>query len=162
VTDVATLSEREVLLFEIRGQRYGLPSADVRELVRAVTIVPLPKAPPIVEGVINFRGRIVPVLDICTRFRVVAKPLEPSDHFVVASVGSRLLAIRVDRALDLVRVDVRNFEEPARIVAGVAYVAGVVKLADGLVLIHDLRSFLTQAEALSLDEALESGLGAAP
>src|SRR5882672_6593162 len=88
LTDVATLSEQEILLFEIGGERYGLPSVDVRELVRAVTIVPLPRAPAIVEGLINLRGRIVPVLDVRSRFRVPAKPLEPSDHFIIASVGT--------------------------------------------------------------------------
>jgi purine-binding chemotaxis protein CheW len=61
--------ERELLIFEIGASRFGLPSADVREVLRAVTIVPLPGAPPIVEGLINVRGRIVPVLDIRRRFR---------------------------------------------------------------------------------------------
>jgi purine-binding chemotaxis protein CheW len=161
VVDVPTL-EREILLFEIGGGRYGLLSADVRELLRAVTITPLPSAPAIVEGLINLRGKIVPVLDIRARFRIPPKPLEASDHFVVAIAGASLVAIRVDRAIDLVRVDDRQIEKEKGILPGAEHVAGVAKLADGLVLIHDLRTFLTESEALALDEALRSAAGASP
>jgi purine-binding chemotaxis protein CheW len=154
--------EQEILLFEIGGERYGLLARDVRELIRAVTIAPLPKAPAIVEGLINLRGRIVPVLDIRTRFRIPAKPLEPSDHLVVAMTGAGLVAIRVDRAMDLVRVDDRDIEEAKRIVPQAEHVAGVAKLADGLVLIHDLRTFLSESEGLALDDALRSAAGPDP
>ena len=64
---------REVLVFEVEGQRYGLPTADVRELVRAVTITPLPNAPAVIEGVVNVRGRVLPVLDMRARFRLPAR-----------------------------------------------------------------------------------------
>jgi purine-binding chemotaxis protein CheW len=159
--DVPTL-EREILLFEIEGERYGLLSTDVRELLRAVTIASLPKAPAIVEGLINLRGKIVPVLDIRARFGIPPKPLEASDHFVVAVAAAGLVAIRVDRAIDLVRVDDRQIERAKGVVHGAEHVAGVAKLADGLVLIHDLRTFLTESEGLALDEALRFAAGADP
>src|SRR5437870_13646015 len=88
----------EILVFEVGGQRYGLPAAEVREILRAVAIVPLPRAPAIIEGIINIRGTVVPVLDLRTRFRLPAKPVEPADHLVVAWAGERLVAVRVDRA----------------------------------------------------------------
>ena len=50
----------DVLVFHLNAQRYGLPVADVQEVVRAVAVAPLPKAPRIVEGVIDVRGRLVP------------------------------------------------------------------------------------------------------
>lgn len=147
-------ARREVLLLEIGGQRYGLPTSDVQEVLRAVTVVPLPKAPRIVLGVIDVRGTIVPVLDIRTRFRLPAREVRESDHFVVGSAGERLVAICADRALDLKQVDALDVEEATRAVPGAEYVAGIAKLPDGLVLIHDLRSFLSQAESEQLSEAL--------
>jgi purine-binding chemotaxis protein CheW len=157
LTDAASLSEREILLFKIGGARYGLLSADVHELIRAVAIVSLPRAPVIVEGLINLRGRVVPVLDIRSRFGAPKKPLEPSDHMIVAFAGTGLVAIRVDQATELVRLDERHIEAAKRIAPGIEHVAGVARLPDGLVLIHDLRTFLTEAEALALNEALGSG-----
>jgi purine-binding chemotaxis protein CheW len=149
----------EVLVFEVARWRFGVPSSDVRELLRAVTIVPLPKAPAVVEGIIDVRGTIVPVLDIRSRFRLPGKAVEHSDHLLVARAGERLVALRVDRALDLARVGADEIEEAARIAPGVEYVAGVAKLPDGLVLIHDLRTFLSQAESAALDRSLAGRAG---
>lgn len=142
----------EVLIFQLSGQRYGVCVADVREVLRAVTFAPLPKAPAFVEGVINLRGALLPVLDIRMRFRLAPRPPAVSDHLVVAAAGDRLVALRVDGATDLITVDPEMIESPARVVSGTAYVTGVAKLPDGLVLIHDLRTFLSQTEADALAE----------
>ena len=150
-----------VLVFSLNGLRYGLPVADVHEVVRAVALTPLPKAPPIVEGVINARGHLVPVLDVRARFRLPAKALTPSDFFVLARAGERLVALRVDPGLYLAQVASGDVEALDRVVSGAGYVAGVGKLPDGLVLIHDLRTFLASAESAQLVEALDSG-GALP
>jgi purine-binding chemotaxis protein CheW len=144
------------VLFEIGGQRFGLPAADVQELVRAAAIVPLPSAPAIVEGIVNLRGRVVPVLDIRARFRLPPKPLEPSDHFVIARVAGRLLALRVDRALELVHLTPADLEDARSGIPGAEYVTWVAKLPFDLVLIHDLRTFLSRAEFTLLEEALAS------
>jgi purine-binding chemotaxis protein CheW len=145
---------REVLVFEVGGQRYGLPTADVREVVRAVAITPLPNAPSVIEGVVDVRGRVLPLLDIRARFRLPSKPLDPSDHFIVASAGQRGVILRVDRATHLALIDEACIQPPDTLGPATDYVAGVAKVEDGLVLIHDLATFLSAAEAASLDEAL--------
>ena len=153
---VVPTTTREVLVFEVGGQRYGLPIVDVRELVRAVTITPLPNAPACIEGVVNVRGRVLPVLDVRARFRLPAKSLDPSDHFIVASAGPRGVILRVDRATHLALVDEAAIQPPQTLGPSATYVAGVAKLEDGLVLMHDLTTFLAAAEAASLDEALRA------
>jgi purine-binding chemotaxis protein CheW len=143
--------QTEILVFSLAGQRFALWAANVRELLRAVAVVPLPGAPRIVEGVINLRGRVVPVLDLRTRFGLPGKPLEVTEHLIVAEAGSRLVAIRADRALDLIGVapdDVSRGEFQT----GPA--AGVVRLADGLAVIHELETFLDAGEGAVLDDAL--------
>jgi purine-binding chemotaxis protein CheW len=153
-SDDAAPRAREVLVFEVGGQKYALPTADVRELVRAVSITPLPGAPTVIEGVVDVRGRVLPVLDVRARFRLPPKPLDPSDHFIVASAGARGVILRVDRATHLALVDEARVEPPPTVGPSAAYVAGVARLDDGMVLIHDLTTFLSSAEAASLDEAL--------
>ncbi len=151
---------REVLLFTLEGQRYALPSADVRELVRAARLTPLPRAPDVVEGLLNLRGELLPVLDLRRRFRLPARPLSPMDHFIVARAGPRTVALRVDRAEGLLRLEPGTWDGTPGELPGVGYVAGAAKLADGLVLVHDLRTFLSEAEALALDTALAASPGA--
>ena len=147
-------SSLEVVVFEIGGQRYGLPASDVRELQRAVAVTPLPRAPAVVEGVVNLRGTIIPVLDVRARFRLPPRPIQPSDHLLFAKAGERLVALRVDRATDLVRLDPADVEDARAAVPGVEYVAWVAKMPHSLVLIHDLKTFLSRAEAADLDAAL--------
>jgi purine-binding chemotaxis protein CheW len=151
-----TSRTREVLVFEVEGQRYGLPTTDVRELVRAVTITPLPNAPAVIEGVVNVRGRVLPVLDMRARFRLPARPLDPSDHFIVATAGARGVILHVDGATHLALIDEASIQPSPTLGPSATYVAGVAKLEDGMVLIHDLTTFLSDAEAASLDEALRA------
>jgi purine-binding chemotaxis protein CheW len=158
---MVTSTPREVLLFTLEGQRYALPLEDVRELVRAVRLTPLPRAPAVVEGLLDLRGELLPVLDLRRRFRLPARRLSPSDHLIVAQTGPRNLALRVDRAEGLLALEPGQLDASPRELPGVGYVAGALKLTDGLVLLHDLRTFLSEAEALELEEALTKE-GASP
>jgi purine-binding chemotaxis protein CheW len=146
----APQSFSELLTFEIAGARFGIPLAAVREIIRAVAFARLPKAPRVVEGVINLRGSVVPVLDIRARFRLPSKAIETSDHFIVAQAYDRVVAIHVDRAIDLLRLEQSEIENMTAVAPTSEYIAGVAKLPDGLVLIHDLTTFLSEAEAEAL------------
>lgn len=151
---VAGGSPLEVLVFDLGGQRYALRCSEVRELVRAVTVVPLPRAPAIIQGIIDVRGAVVPVLDIRARFGLPSRAATHTEHLILAWAGKRLVAVRTDRALALAQLRASDVEDAAGLGTGVEYVAGVAKLPDGLVLIHDLRTFLSGTEAAALDEAL--------
>jgi purine-binding chemotaxis protein CheW len=149
---------REVLVFEVGGQCYAVAVDDVQELVRAVALTPLPRAPAVVEGVINLRGRPVPVLDVRHPFRLPSRPLALTDHLVVIRAGNRLAALRVDRALDLVRLGAAALEQGEALLPGVSYVAQVAGFPRGLVLIRDLRAFLSAAEAEELAAAVPAAV----
>jgi len=144
---------QQVLAFEVAGRRLGLPAQLLREVVRAVAIAALPKAPPIVEGVINMRGTLVPVLDIRQRFGLPPTPVALEQHLLIAQAGGRLVALRVDRALELVGVDETTIESASAVAPGAEYVAGIATLADGLLVIHDLERFLSLDEARQVDAA---------
>lgn len=148
-----------VLVIEVAGQLYGLPATDVQEVVRAVAVVTLPEAPPVVEGVINLRGAAVPVLDIRARFRLPSKPPAVSDHFVIARAKGRPVVVRADRAVELTEIADRQIEDAEKIVPGARYVSGVAAFADRLALIHDLSTFLSRAESERLEETLKKGPG---
>ena len=144
----------EVLVFSIAGVRYGLPSQDVDGLARMVAITPLPAAPSIVEGAIDMHGSVVPVLDMRSRFGHAPRPPTLSDRLILARAGNRRVAVRSDSVSGLVYVepDVGALERLGA--ASTTLIAGVATLPDGLVLIHDLATFLTEAEAAMLDTAL--------
>jgi purine-binding chemotaxis protein CheW len=150
------VSTREVLVFEVGGRTFALPTKDVCELVRAVAITPLTNAPPVIEGVVDVRGRVLPVLDMRARFRLPRKPLDPSDHFIVAWAGARGLILRVDRATHLALVPEDTIQAKETLGPSQDYLEGVAQVDGGLVLIHDVTAFLSAAEAASFDEALSA------
>ncbi len=131
--------------------RFGVLSADVREVVRAVALTELADAPAIIEGIFDLRGAIVPVLDLRKRFHFAAKPLSPDEHFLVVAAGDRTRAFRADRVVEIVDVPEALDETPAS-----ERVAGVARTGDGLVVILDLAAFLDEAESASLDAALDA------
>lgn len=149
----------DLLVFELANQRFGLPLRDVQEVVRAVLPAPLPGAPPLVEGLIDVRGALAPVLDVRRRFGLAPRALDADQHFVLVRTSAgdrppRLVALRVDRAADLARVEEAGPDELERAGPGSPHVAGVARLPDGLILIHDVARFLSAAEAEALDEAM--------
>ncbi len=144
----------EILTFELSGQRFAVPLRSVQEVVRAVAIAPLPGAPSVIEGVIDVRGEVVPVFDLRARFALPPRSVWPTQHLIIAWARDRRVAFRVDRADWMVDVDDASLVEPATIVPGVQHIAGVATLDDGLVLIHDLDTFLAAAESEALERAL--------
>ena len=148
---------REVLIFEIGGQRYGLPASEVRELVRAVAIRPLPLDSTVIEGVIDLRGVVVPVLDLRARLHLPAKAVEPSDHLVIieGGGGGRPIAVCVDRALELFASDAAALEPVQDILSGWEDAAEVVRLPDGLVPVLDLRRLIATARSTPMPATLD-------
>jgi purine-binding chemotaxis protein CheW len=131
----------------------------VQEVVRAVAVSPLPDVPPFVEGVINARGTLVPVFDLRRRFGLPPTPPALHHHFVLAFAGSRLAALRVDRALDLVQVAESELSPPEELVGGGRHVASIARLPDGVLVIQDLEAFLSTSESGRLDAALAEAAG---
>jgi len=100
------------------------------------------------------RGAVAPVLDVRARFRLPARPVRLSDHLVLAEGAGRLVALRVDRAVGTEEVPPEAVTMSGANDPAMAHLAGVVTLDDGLVLVHDLDAFLSQAEADALARAL--------
>lgn len=150
-----------ILVFVLSGERYGLMLADVREVVRAVRLTPLPDAPILVEGIFDLRGELVPVLDLRRRLGLPAKEIEVSDHLIVAEVGSRTVALRADLADSLYEVEMHVWDGVGDPGSERELTAGLARLSDGLVVIHDLERFLSAPEAEALLGALALARSAA-
>lgn len=145
-----------LVIFILNEQRYALFLPAVGRILRMVEITPLPKAPEIVLGVINMQGRIVPVLDIRKRFRLPERELDPSDQLVIACTSKRAVALAVDKVIGVVERSGQEVIAAEKILPGMEYVEGVAKLEDGMILIHDLDTFLSLEEEKALDEVMRS------
>lgn len=145
-----------LVLFALDEQRYALELASVERAVRVVDVTPLPKAPPIVLGIVNVKGNVVPVYDLRRRFRLPEREINLTDQLMIATTSRQTVALLVDSVSGVVEIAEEEIAPAEKILPEIEYVRGVVKLQDGLVLIHDLDRFLSPEEERSLDQALQS------
>lgn len=146
-----------ILLFTLDGQRYGVPLAAVERVVRVVEITPLPGGPEFIRGVINVQGRVMPVLDLRRRFGLAERPLELSDQLLITRSAGGDLALLTDSGSEVRECPEPLVTEAAEILPDLPFLAGVVKLPDGLTLIQNLESLLTPSEAQAIEELVTGG-----
>jgi purine-binding chemotaxis protein CheW len=144
----------QILVFTLDKLSYALPLSAVVKVIHAVEIRHLPKAPEIISGIINVKGRIIPVADIRNRFGLAAHEIDPEDRLIIADTGKREVAILVDTV-----TGIRALPCGLQIKAGDAlpfaeYLKGVAKIDDELILIYDLEQFLSLDEEKELESAL--------
>ena len=144
----------QLMVFRLGEQRYAVSLSAVQRIVAAVEVTCLPSAPAVVLGVINVSGHVIPVFNMRRRFRLPEREVCPADQFLIAHTARRTVALVVDEAQSVMECPAAEIIETAPLVAGSGQIQGVLKLPDGLVLIHDLEKFLSAAEAQTLDDAL--------
>jgi len=145
-----------LLIFILDDQRYALLLPTVDRVVRMVAITPLPKAPDIVLGVVNIQGRVIPVINMRRRFCLTEREITLTDQLVVAHTVRRPVALVADAVLDVIACSARSLIAAEKVLPNIEYVEGVVKLKDGLIIIHDLDKFLSLEEEDFLAQALEN------
>jgi purine-binding chemotaxis protein CheW len=143
-----------LVVFSLDELRYAVSLEAVESVVRIVEITPLPGAPEIVLGAVNLHGEIVPVMNPRRRFGLPERSIALSDQLIIARSRARRLALRVDAVAGVFDYPQDDIVAAAAIVPGTQHVAGVVKLADGMLLIHDLDRFLSLEEEQRLEQAL--------
>lgn len=158
------LSDLTVLIFEVDGHRYALPTRAVQEILRAALPTRLAQAPHVIEGILNVRGRIAAILDIRTRFELPQRALRASDVLILCEVGHRLLLLRVDAIIDILSVSASVLADVQSVGPTATHARGIITLSDGLLLIVDIERFLNDAEQAALGRALAAfeAAGAAP
>ncbi|MDO8803953.1 MAG: chemotaxis protein CheW [Elusimicrobiota bacterium] len=154
MNDLKQAGQNQIVIFTLDESRYALYLTDVERVVRAVELTPLPKAPEIVSGVINWQGKIIPVVDIRSRFRLPAREMDPDDRFIIARSGRRQVALTADSVTGIYELTDQERVSAAQEIPFAEYVKGVAKIDGGLVLIYDLDRFLSLDEEQKLDAAL--------
>jgi len=147
----------EFLVFFLDGQRHAVPLSLVERVVQAVAVTPLPGAPVCVLGAIDVAGRILPVFSLRRRLQLPERPLRVRDQFVIARACTRAVALLVDEVQAVSAAEV-VLADAALLFAGAESATGLVRLPDGLLLIHDLERFLSDEDDRALVAVL--GLGA--
>jgi purine-binding chemotaxis protein CheW len=150
----------QIVGFRIGRETFGLPISLVREIVRVPEITSVPNAPDYIEGVINLRGRIIPVVDLRKRFG--EKVIEPhkKNRIVVVELDNRSIGLIVNSASEVMRIPPSDIEAPHSVFqeGELNYITGVGKMKGRLVILLDLTRVLQRGELRRLDEVAESAV----
>lgn len=130
----------EVVTFRIGSEEYGIDISQTQEIIRMVPITAVPRTPSFMEGVINLRGQLIPIVDLRLRFGMERAIRSKDTRIIVTDIGSKRIGVIVDSAEEVLEIPVEAIELAPTIVAGAApeYVQGVATLGNRTVIMLDL------------------------
>jgi purine-binding chemotaxis protein CheW len=154
----------QVVSFQVGSEEFGLDINAVAEVVRPLKITPLPRMPQFVEGVINLRGTIIPVVDMRKRFELSEIKNEPKKMRMMITknavaahpgAGRQLLGLVVDSVQEVITLQKKQIESAPEAAKGVHadFIAGMGKVDNRLIILLDITTILSREERAALAEA---------
>ena len=142
----------QLVTFRLGSEEYGIDIMKVQEIIRIQSITRVPQMPVFIEGVINLRGSVIPVLDLRKRFEMDASAIGHEARIVIVNVDGRTVGVIVDAVSEVKRLSESQIEPPPPVVAGIGheYLRGVGKLDGRLIILLDLEQILSHEEKAGL------------
>ncbi len=161
---VVTEEVVQIVTFQVGEEEYGLDIGSVAEVLRPFKITPLPRMPEFVEGVINLRGTIIPLVDMRRRFELATAGSDPKRMRMMITKGAvsgeqgaghRLLGLLVDGVREVLTVPKKQIEAAPEAARGTNadFVIGMGKMGDRLIILLDITRILSREERAALAEA---------
>lgn len=142
------MKELQIVGFMLGDEEYGVDILSVNEILKMIKITRVPKSSAFVEGVINLRGNVVPILNIRKKFKGEDKPVDDSTRIIILTIENNRFGIIVDNVTEVIRIKEEDIEEPNLIDSlDKKYVDGVGKYNGRLLILLKLDQILTIAES---------------
>jgi purine-binding chemotaxis protein CheW len=134
----------QLVSFKIGDEEFGVDILKVQEINRMLEVTQVPNAPPYVDGVINLRGKVIPIMDLRSRFGMARRERDKNSRIVVVELGGKIVGFVVDSVNEVLRIPKSVTEPPPSLVAGIntEYITAVGKLEDRLLILLDLDKVL--------------------
>lgn len=150
--------EKQFVVFQIAEEHYGVDIGGVREILRLPDITRVPHSPDFVEGIINPRGAVIPVVDLHKRFGLADRKTTNDTRVMVLNVGQALVGAIVDSVSEVLSIPEEQIErvEKLSMTIDAEYITGVAKLTDRLVILLDYEKVLTTIERADVERLVGS------
>ena len=152
----------QLVTFVVGTEEFAIPILSVREINRMMEITVVPHSPDFIEGVINLRGKIIPVMDLRKRFGGLEQTQDTSDsRIIVVEVNRRVIGFTVDRVNEVLRINAGIVDPPPPMACGIDsdYVEGVGKLDGRLLILLNLERLFSDEDLEQVDQATEAATG---
>ena len=140
---------QQVVVFDLSGETYALDILHVHEIIRIQPVTPVPGAPEYIEGLINLRGRVVPVVDLRKRFGLRTREIGDRSRIIVVQVSDDIVGVVVDAVSEVITVSPDLVEPAARVVTGLdaEYIRTIAKVEGHLVAVLNPDKILEYGDA---------------
>lgn len=135
----------QVVSFRLAAEEYAFPITMVKEVILPSGITRVPQMPACIEGVINLRGAVIPVVDLRTRFGLAATPATEHTRILIAKPGGRVVGFIVDAVSQVLKIRRDQVQTPPETIAGIAqkYLHGIAKISDDrMIILLDVEAVL--------------------
>src|SRR3989304_1822964 len=151
-SDTNGRTERQLVVFDLVPEAYGVDIGTVREIIRVQEITHVPNAPDFVEGVINLRGKVIPVVDLRKRFGIAPVDQTNDSRIVVVDIAGEDIGVMVDGVTEGLRIAEDTVETASSIIttADSYYILGIAKLGERLIILLDLEKVLSREGRVTL------------
>jgi len=143
----------QLVTFKLGTEEFGVDILKVQEINKMMSITKIPNAPGFIEGVINLRGKIIPIVDLRKRLGFREKPYDKSTRIIVVELEGLVLGFIVDSVSEVLRIPENTIEPPPSMVAGIEseYIEGVGKLDDRLLILLELKKIFSSPERKDIE-----------
>lgn len=150
----------QLVVFNVGKELYGVGIESVQEIVRVPEITEVPDAPDFLEGVINLRGRVVPVIDLRKRLKLQGVDKTKSTRVLITENGKSQVGLLVDSVSEVLKVQPDAIEDPPEMISaiGVEYITGVAKVEERLIILLDLKKILSVEEMKRVGNTIEKAV----
>lgn len=144
--------EVQLACFRVGDQLYGLDILRIREIVRPQKLRPVPKAPQFIEGVMNLRGAVIPVVDLRRRFDLPVPPHDRKTRIMICALAGRVVGLQVDEVVEVRRYSRKEIQPAPHFLKGrgVEFFLGVCRSGEDLVMVVDIARVLSSEEKIDL------------
>ncbi|WP_066504930.1 chemotaxis protein CheW [Abyssisolibacter fermentans] len=148
------MSEKQFVVFKLGKEEYGIDIMNVKEIGPYQESVKIPNAPDFVEGIINYRGKVIPIICLKKRFNLVSKEVDNNTRIIVINLNEKQIGFIVDEASQTIRLNDSNIDSTPDIVSSVdrKYLTGVGKLDERLIILIDLEKVLNESEKTQISK----------
>jgi purine-binding chemotaxis protein CheW len=150
----------QLVTFRLGEEEYSLDILKVQEIIRHMELTRVPRTPEFVDGVINLRGKVIPVLDLRKRFGLAGSERTAETRIIVVDVDHITVGLKVDAVSEVLRLPSDRVDPPPSIVAGAEsdYIKGVGKLDGRLIILLDVSRILTRMQRDALGSVAGAGV----
>lgn len=143
----------QLVTFKLGSEEFGVDILKVQEINKMMNITKIPNAPAFIEGVINLRGKIIPIVDLRKRLGFREQPYDKSTRIIVVELEGLVLGFIVDSVSEVLRIPENTIEPPPSMVAGIEseYIEGVGKLDDRLLILLELKKIFSSPERKDIE-----------